>query len=252
MSLLMTVFFENGFSEMYFPAVDNRKYPISVSPYISGLEDELILNAEVWDGKWTIYPDRQYDLLKDSKPIESAELVGGLVLEGNVKKVDGWFSVKVDEVDEENAAFSKFILRRDKIQSLVIGSGSSCDIIYGNRFVSDRHAEILLEGENTFVNDLGSTNGTYLNGKMVKGKTPVKYGDIIYVVGLKVVYLGQLLAINHPDKDIKVKLLDPVVIPEITDESEDDEYEKKYFFGKGKSFRTERLYLDSGNSARCM
>ena len=43
MALLMTVFFENGFSENYFPNVDNRNFPVAIRPYVSGLKDELIL-----------------------------------------------------------------------------------------------------------------------------------------------------------------------------------------------------------------
>ncbi len=237
MSLLLTVFFENGFSEHFFPAVDNRKHPISVSPFISGLDDELTFNVEVWDGKWTINADKQYDLLKKGEPIESSELANGLVLEGTVKKDGSWFSLKVDEVDVGNIGFSKYILRRDKISALNIGSDGSCDVIYDNRFVSKKHAELTFEGANTFINDCGSTNGTFLNGRMVKGKTPVNYGDVIYIVGLKIVYLGQLLAINNPLGNIKVKLLDPVVIPEITDESEEDEYEKVYFLRTPRSLR---------------
>ncbi|MBR4345042.1 MAG: type VII secretion protein EssC [Lachnospiraceae bacterium] len=229
MSLLMTVFFENGFSEHYFPAVDNRKHPIAVSPYISGLDDELVLNVEVWDGKWTINIDKKYELLKGGQPVTEAVLENGLVLEGTVKKDETWFSIKVDEVGEDSTGFSKYLLRRDKIQSLSIGSGSSCDIIYTNRFVSEKHAEIFFEGENTYVTDNNSTNGTFLNGRAVSQKVPVKYGDVIYVVGLKIVYLGQLIAINNPMGSVKVKLLDPVVIPEITDESEENEYEKVYF-----------------------
>ena len=46
MALLMTVFFENGFSENYFPNVDNRNFPIAIRPYVSGLKEELVLNAE--------------------------------------------------------------------------------------------------------------------------------------------------------------------------------------------------------------
>ena len=63
MALLMTVFFENGFSENYFPNVDNRNFPIAIRPYVSGLKEELVLNAEVWDGQWklpkipTVFPD---------------------------------------------------------------------------------------------------------------------------------------------------------------------------------------------------
>ena len=237
MSLLLTVFFENGFSEHFFPAVDNRKFPVAVNPSISGLDDELVLNLEVWDGKWTIYPDKKYGLLKGGNEVNEAEVVPGLVLEGSVRKDGTWFSLKVDEVSENNLGFSKYILRRDKIQSLVVGSGSGNDIIYGNKFVSDRHAEISFEGEATYVADLGSTNGTFLNGRVVSGKTPVKYGDVIYIVGLKIVYLGQLMAINHPDGNVKVKLLDPVVIPEMTEDKEDDEYEKVYFLRTPRHLR---------------
>ncbi|MCR5768074.1 MAG: type VII secretion protein EssC [Lachnospiraceae bacterium] len=237
MSLLMTVFFENGFSEHYFPAVDNRKHPISISPYISGLDDELVLNVEVWDGKWTIFSDKKYDLLKSGEKVDSSELVNGIVLEGTVRKDESWFSLKIDEVYEGSTGFSKYILRRDKISALSIGTDSSCDIIYNNRFVSAKHADILLEGENTFITDNNSTNGTFLNGRMVAGKTPVKYGDVIYIVGLKIVYLGQLLAINNPSGGIKVKLLDPVVIPEITDESEEEDYEKVYYLRTPRHLR---------------
>lgn len=54
MALLMTVFFENGFSENYFPNVDNRNFPIAIRPYVSGLQEELVLNVQVWDGHWTL------------------------------------------------------------------------------------------------------------------------------------------------------------------------------------------------------
>ena len=238
MSLLLTVFFENGFSEHYFPAVDNRKFPITVSPYISGLDDEFVIDTQVWDGKWTVHEDKRYELIKGGQKIESAELKDGLILEGTLRKQDIWFNLMIDEADENRSGFSKFILRRDKIQSLVIGSGNSSDIIYNNsRFVADKHAEIVLEGNATYICDMGAANGTYLNGKLVSGRALLKYGDIIYIMGLKIVYLGALLAVNNPHGNIKVKLLDPVVIPEISDESEEEEYEKKYFLSTPRHLR---------------
>ena len=63
MALLMTVFFENGFSENYFPNVDNRNFPIAIRPYVSGLKEELVLNAEVWDGQWKLRRSPQYSLI---------------------------------------------------------------------------------------------------------------------------------------------------------------------------------------------
>ncbi len=237
MSLFMTVFFENGFSEHYFPAVDNRKYPVAVSPSVSGLDDELVLNIEVWDGKWTICGDKAYGLMQKGTPVERTELHGGLVLEGTVKKSGTWFSLKIDEADENTAGFTKYIVKRDAVPSLVIGSAVNADISCGNKFVSERHAQITFEGNFTFVSDLGSVNGTFLNGRLVREKTAVKYGDVIYVVGLKVVCLGPLLAVNRPSGGVRVNRLTPVQIPEITDNEGEDEYEKRYFLRTPRQLR---------------
>ena len=59
-ALLMTVFFENGFSENYFPNVDNRNFPLPYALMLAGLKDELILNVEVWDGHWRLRDSSQY------------------------------------------------------------------------------------------------------------------------------------------------------------------------------------------------
>ena len=237
MSLLMTVFFENGFSEHYFPAVDNRKFPVSVSPYISGLDDETVFNIEVWNGVWTLYADKKYELLKNGESTDNAVLKKGLVLEGTVRKYDAWFSVKIDEADKESIGFTKYIIRHDKISSLTIGSGTDADICYSNKFVSEAHAEITFEDGCAFIRDNDSINGTFLNGRLISGKTPVKYGDVIYIVGLKIVYLGSLMAVNHPDRAVRVKPLDPVMIPEMTNESEEEEYEKAYFLRTPRHLR---------------
>jgi EAL domain-containing protein (putative c-di-GMP-specific phosphodiesterase class I) len=45
--------------------------------------------------------------------------------------------------------------------------------------VSGLHAEIYLVGQTPHVRDLGSTNGTYVNGKPVRGAEPLKLGDLI-------------------------------------------------------------------------
>ncbi len=234
----MTVFFENVFSEHYFPAVDNRKYPVSVSPYISGLDDETVFSIEVWNGVWTISADSSYELLQNGSSVDSAVLKSGLVLEGTIKKEDAWFSIKIDEADKESTGFTKYIIKRDKISALTIGSGDNADICYVNKYVSDIHAELTFEGNSAFIRDNGSTNGTFLNGRMITEKTTVKYGDVIYIVGLKIVYLGTLMAVNHPDRSVKVKHLDPIMIPEMNGERGEEEYEKTYFLRAPRLLRS--------------
>ena len=79
-----------------------------------------------------------------------------------------------------------------------IGSGEGNIITYGNRFCSPRHAEIFFTDGKAAVRDLDSVNGTFVNGRMLTGEHVLKYGDVIYIIGLKIVYLGNVLAINNP------------------------------------------------------
>ena len=122
MSLLMTVFFENGFSETYFPNIDNRNFPIAIRPFVSGLKEELVLNVQVWDGHWTLGGSPQYSLILKGDSVESADLEDGTVIEGMVTKTDLYFSVKIDQVQKENVSFGKYMLKEGSIFKLEIGS----------------------------------------------------------------------------------------------------------------------------------
>ena len=63
----------------------------------------------------------------------------------------------------------------------VIGRGSQADIQVIDEGISRRHAAIQLEGERVVVLDLGSTNGTYLNGERVEKNHGLRDGDKIQV-----------------------------------------------------------------------
>ncbi len=48
----------------------------------------------------------------------------------------------------------------------LIGRGSSCDIVLAIGSVSRKHAQIVSQGDQFFIYDLGSTNGTFVDGQM--------------------------------------------------------------------------------------
>ena len=51
---------------------------------------------------------------------------------------------------------------------MVLGRGVEADIRLSDTGVSRRHAEIRLEGHRVAISDLGSTNGTSVNGRTVQ------------------------------------------------------------------------------------
>lgn len=65
---------------------------------------------------------------------------------------------------------------------ITIGRGENCTIaLEGIDNVSRKHCAILLKPDGAFLNDCGSTNGTYLNNVEVRGETPLRSGDLIQV-----------------------------------------------------------------------
>jgi hypothetical protein len=66
--------------------------------------------------------------------------------------------------------------------SVIIGRASSketCDVALPERQISRRHAEIFWDQGRFFLRDLGSKNGTYLNGSPVEGAQPLQDNDEI-------------------------------------------------------------------------
>jgi cbb3-type cytochrome oxidase subunit 3 len=69
----------------------------------------------------------------------------------------------------------------DLVGGAVLGRGDSVDIHLEDPFASTRHARIAWEGSTVMIEDLGSTNGTYLNGEPLDGPAPLHVGDRIRI-----------------------------------------------------------------------
>lgn len=63
----------------------------------------------------------------------------------------------------------------------VIGRSSDCNVALDAAAVSRRHAQVVQQEGQFFVEDLGSRNGTILNGQMIAGRTPLRDEDRIIV-----------------------------------------------------------------------
>ncbi len=64
---------------------------------------------------------------------------------------------------------------------LTVGRSDDCDIVLSDRQVSRIHARITWQGDGYQVEDLGSKNGTHVNGKEVQGPEPLCDGDELQI-----------------------------------------------------------------------
>ena len=62
-----------------------------------------------------------------------------------------------------------------------MGRSDSAEILVDDPFASSAHAHIFPRGEYMYLEDMGSTNGTYLNGRQVKSAERLKVADVIRI-----------------------------------------------------------------------
>lgn len=103
--------------------------------------------------------------------------------------------VSIDEV-----VIKEVQLTKDKT---TLGRRPYNDIVIDNLAVSGEHAVLQMTGGEVFLEDLNSTNGTYLNGKAVK-KQQLQNGDSIEIGKYKIKFVGDGVADNF-DKTMVVK-----------------------------------------------
>jgi FHA domain len=69
----------------------------------------------------------------------------------------------------------------DVSQGATLGRSDGADIRVDDPFASSAHARIFPRGEFMHVEDMGSTNGTYLNGRQLRTAERLKMADVVRI-----------------------------------------------------------------------
>jgi FHA domain-containing protein len=76
-------------------------------------------------------------------------------------------------------------------EGAVMGRGDQAEIRLEDPFASSRHARLLRQGGIVVLEDLGSTNGTYLNEELLTGPQPLHRGDRVRIGDSEFTYVDQ-------------------------------------------------------------
>ena len=100
----------------------------------------------------------------------------GIGLVKGQRKKDRTWNLSVEKGPKELRGVS--IVVRGPV---IVGRSPNADIVIGAGYVSARHARFSLMGQNLFVEDLGSTNGTAVNGALIGAPTSLNNNDVVNV-----------------------------------------------------------------------
>jgi pSer/pThr/pTyr-binding forkhead associated (FHA) protein len=62
---------------------------------------------------------------------------------------------------------------------IVLGRSPDCEIVLSDGSVSRLHAELLRIDDRRHLRDVGSTNGTWVNGRRLQGQLEIAPGDVL-------------------------------------------------------------------------
>jgi pSer/pThr/pTyr-binding forkhead associated (FHA) protein len=86
---------------------------------------------------------------------------------------------------------------------MVIGRTPGVDLQLSDQSVSRRHIELIHSDEGTLLRDLGSGNGTRLNGEKISADTMLKNGDEIRIGKTKLKFVDELAAFRKAADDLE-------------------------------------------------
>ena len=170
------------------------------------LKDEIngkvrnLVCVEASDNRWIAKSNRYARFYGyDNESIKEVELINGMA-----------YMLRTDD-DEKTLLFadtytssgSEFVrLQVPANMDISIGREENNIIRYDNKFVSGFHAVIRRNNDVWTIQDNGSTNGTYVNNVRI-GLATLVPGDIIYIMGLRIIIGSDFISINNPNKQVE-------------------------------------------------
>lgn len=71
---------------------------------------------------------------------------------------------------------------------IVLGRAAACDVVLPDPEVSRKHCAICTDGDEAWVEELGSLNGTFVNGNRVVARHPLRDGDELALAGFRTIF----------------------------------------------------------------
>ncbi len=174
--------------------------------------EKKIINIEGTNGKWLIRSDKHKQLLNTKnikfidKRIKLLNNEKAMLDEVEIEEY-GVYSVTVGPTKTlyllfcmpvcDNSFLSLDIKNKEEY---TIGFDQKNDIVFSRSFVAPNHAKISFNNGFWIVENLDPKFGTFVNNIPVTDKPKMLFnGDVVFIMGLKIIIMGNRILINNPD-----------------------------------------------------
>jgi|GEM_PF-1871311 len=142
--------------------------------------DSEVINLALEDLQWPEYKKRQNYRHTDTGALEHEDYATLLVtLDDKI--------VSIERIEKDR---------------LYVGRSHLCDIVINQRSISSKHFRIVSKDGDYFVEDMNSTNGTFLNSRKITGMHKLKDGDAILIGKYKLTFSTKEAPVEDPVKQM--------------------------------------------------
>ena len=168
---------EREFSEIVIGSAKENRWNLMGIPRMSFVEDE-----SMGKGEFRVEASLAADESASSPPVSTHEPAGSDPNDTRAISLDAARRLGLEGSGPQLVVLDDDGKPRERISvtraPVVIGRMSSSDVVLSDPNVSRRHAELRKEEDEWALVDLGSTNGTLVNGKLARKHT-LKDGDVL-------------------------------------------------------------------------
>ena len=198
-----------------------------------------LVNIEESDGLWHLKSNFDVKIVASNKEVDSVPLKEHSLHLLRVNN-DNDYILLYCLPDVEDV----IRLKVNDNSKFLIGNNSDAAINYSYPLVSSRHAVLTYQNKIWYIEDLNSNYGTYVNNKLIKGKK-LYHGDIIFIMGLKIIVLGDSIIVNRIGNLVKIDdrlfSIKKVPIQPIIDEANIEEENIEFYKDEDYFFRSPRF-----------
>jgi len=198
-----------------------------------------LLCVEGIGGKWHLKSNRRAHVVNREKemvaeqPLEAGKYYTVTIVEGDERVL---IYTRPETADRKH--FAKYILPDSG--KIIIGRSSDADIVFDCPFASGNHSELTVSAHGISIEDMKSSNGTFVNGRKIQ-QAELKIGDVVSIVDFVIAIGNGFIALNNPDGKVQVRgSLKKLAIPKtqpVLDELEIEESTPNTMFYRSPRFR---------------
>ena len=100
-------------------------------------------------------------------------------------------------------SYNQYVVNGNDL-NITIGNRQDAVIRYSLNLVAEQHSVLKYTAGKWQVTNYDTNFGTYVNNELIKAPTDLKNGDVVFVLGMKIIVISNFLVINNPNEFVHI------------------------------------------------